>query len=715
MAQLPLDSHNAMDVAIAEAGQNAQGSVQWLLETEVDKDAKPTMGNDLQFFVCGEEGFQQIAEDLMGAQGTVDICCWGFDPGMEIWRGPKAPAGVGEPYPKQAIIDLDKAIFGDKGILGSLASPVPVQAPKLPPIPQKQPVTWPRGVVYGALLEQITQRAKNPVTVRLLIWFDPRASRKQNSMPGLTDLPVSWDSWIQNNLLQAPPYANEARTQWCIDWWKRNLPDGESKLSGILTKNQKLQIVLRSISSKDVKSLMAHKLKEEDAPSTHSDKGDKGYVDEENLLEDYATHHQKPILIDYAYSGDAKKAKGYNAKGYVMGLNSITDYWDRTAHDIDDPLREEWAQSYVDDEHKHEQETQDPAGSPGTAPYKHVNPYQDYACRIVGKALKRLHQNFERGWNLFAPDAWKTTELPELPPGVPSKEDDPSHQVQIVRTQPHEHEKTIKSLYFQSASFARNYIYMENQYFFYPEFARHLKQERKNFHDKWAQLANKPQQDAPTLYLYVVTPHPQDPGMVPRTYDTMAELGHGDAWQDQAKLSQAGKTKQKYVDAKGNNTFDPEKLATLQSAIGLTVSIARLRTSGVVGNQMAYREIYIHSKLMIIDDVFITLGSANMNQRSMSVDSEINFGATGSDWASKLRERVFTLLSGSATPGSGNRDEALAVYNLWDGRMRDNRTIQKAGTDPMQGFILPFMDRRANTILHAQLDLPPSSDIPRTV
>lgn len=705
MAQLPLDSHHAMDVAIAEAGQNAQGSVQWLLETQVDKDAMPTTGNNLQFFVCGEEGFQQIATDLIGAQGTVDICCWGFDPGMEIWRGSGAPAGVGVPSLNSGTAaDLEGAVWNGSMVPGSMILPPAVCA-----APPKPADVWPRGVVYGALLEEITQRKENPVTVRLLLWFDPRASRKQNSMPGFTDLPVSWDSFVQKGVLQAPPYANAQRTQWCIDWWKRNLPDGENKRSGILTKNQRLQIVLRSISSDDVKSLMAAKLKEEDAPSTHSDKGDWGYVDEENLLEDYATHHQKPILIDYAHPNG-----GSNAKGYVMGLNSVTDYWDRTAHEIDDPLREEWAQSYVDDEHKHEQETQDPAGPAGTAPYKHVNPYQDYACRIVGKALKRLHQNFERGWNLFAPHAWKTTELKELPSGIPSLPDDPSHQVQIVRTQPHEHEKTIKSLYFQSTSFARNYIYMENQYFFYPEFARHLKQERQKFHDKWAQLANKPQQDAPMLYLYVVTPHPQDPGMVPRTYDTMAELGHGNAWQDQAKLSKAGKTKQKYVDAKGNNTFHPESWDTLQNTIGLTVSIARLRTSGVVGDQMAYREIYIHSKLMIIDDVFVTLGSANMNQRSMSVDSEINFGATGSDWASKLRERVFSLLSGTATPGSGDRDQALIVYNLWDGRMKDNRNIQKAGKEPMQGFILPFMDRRANTILHAQLDLPPSSDIPRT-
>lgn len=54
----------------------------------------------------------------------------------------------------------------------------------------------------------------------------------------------------------------------------------------------------------------------------------------------FATHHQKPILIDYAHDG------GSDAVGDVMGLNSVTDYWDTQQHEIDDPLREEMQRSF---------------------------------------------------------------------------------------------------------------------------------------------------------------------------------------------------------------------------------------------------------------------------------------------------------------------------------------------------------------------------------
>ncbi|WP_232448061.1 phospholipase D-like domain-containing protein [Burkholderia ubonensis] len=143
---------------------------------------------------------------------------------------------------------------------------------------------------------------------------------------------------------------------------------------------------------------------------------------------------------------------------------------------------------------------------------------------------------------------------------------------------------------------------------------------------------------------------------------------------------------------------------------GLRVSIARLRTSGMVGDRMAYREIYIHSKLMIIDDVFITLGSANLNQRSMAADSEINIAATGKKYAAKLREDIFKLHSDGQISGSGDPSQVPEVFNAWEALMDENNELRKKGEEPLNGFLLPFEDHRSTTTMHASVDIPSSGN-----
>jgi phosphatidylserine/phosphatidylglycerophosphate/cardiolipin synthase-like enzyme len=144
--------------------------------------------------------------------------------------------------------------------------------------------------------------------------------------------------------------------------------------------------------------------------------------------------------------------------------------------------------------------------------------------------------------------------------------------------------------------------------------------------------------------------------------------------------------------------------------VGLEVSVARLRTSGPDANHsMAYREIYIHSKLMIIDDVFITVGGANMNERSMSIDSEINIAATGQLYAADLHQRVFALQSGGDIQGSGKPDELPDTFKMWTKLMNDILSKMRKG-QPMTGFLLPFEDHRSSTTLYGSISVPSASD-----
>ena len=55
------------------------------------------------------------------------------------------------------------------------------------------------------------------------------------------------------------------------------------------------------------------------------------------------------------------------------------------------------------------------------------------------------------------------------------------------------------------------------------------------------------------------------------------------------------------------------------------ISFLGLRTHSIINNTPTTEIIYVHSKLMIVDDSIIIIGSANINDRSMlgTRDSEI--------------------------------------------------------------------------------------------
>jgi phosphatidylserine/phosphatidylglycerophosphate/cardiolipin synthase-like enzyme len=82
--------------------------------------------------------------------------------------------------------------------------------------------------------------------------------------------------------------------------------------------------------------------------------------------------------------------------------------------------------------------------------------------------------------------------------------------------------------------------------------------------------------------------------------------------------------------------------------------------------------VYIHSKLMIVDDVFTTHGSANINTRSMQVDSELNIAH---EWASEtqaLRRRLWKL----HTAGEGMQDEPEAAFVAWQDIIKRNNDLK---------------------------------------
>jgi phosphatidylserine/phosphatidylglycerophosphate/cardiolipin synthase-like enzyme len=634
-------------------------------------------------FICGEEGFASIAADIENAKESIDLCCWGFDPGMELIRA--------------------------DGL-------------------------WPRGAMFGDLLIAAGERG---VRVRLLVWLHPGLSAMSalyftdfvnpKNLPGWTH-----DTYFFNNSIKQDevgtinaqrilakhrePYlkragthadgialkdqfaiARKARKEYCSKWFRaaRGL-DGRFKNISVAHRQGDPDAIKRNLASE----------------TNHPDD-----IEQAGMTQ-AGSHHQKTILIDYAYEDGTK------AVGYVMGLNSVTDYWDTAEHKIEDGRRE-WGD---DREAEEAVQTLPPDGAAGDEPkataqqadpgFHTFKPYRDYACRFEGGgALIAVNKNFESAWfratvpadhpsRSFIEKEIKAKATPSKLLRPATKKD---ASVQIVRTQPEEDDKTIKELYFQATDIAAatgGYIYIENQYFQYEAWAQRLVEKCKAKAALWRSAAakkGKSMEDMPVLHVFVVAPAAEREQMVPRTYDTLANLGQHQGMNGQEKLIEEKNAKGSKNDVVVHSKAIKKPTVKQLEADGLRVAVSMLQVSDHCRDlkgkmRMRYREIYIHSKLLLINDSFFSLGSANLNQRSMSSDSEMNFGTNDRTWARYLRQNIWTKLSGKKFDGGSVRQSELAdVMKTWAKLQSDNRKNKQKGAR-MQGFLLPMEDNRSSTI-----------------
>lgn len=666
-------------VHIDEVSCAATSTIQWFAENKNKKGNAThpiTHNNKLSLHFCGKEGFAAIAKDIREAKGSIDLVCWGFDPGMELVRNG---------------------------------------------------YNWPRAETYGDLLIAAGRRG---VQVRLLVWYSYSGGKKQKHMPGHTHGTSPWrilDSDVEVQQidskrsvqlihehardnrhkkewnLSGDKLAAMAREEYCCSWYKAAFA---GRLQGITIRT-------RDGAAGSIADSLGHETRKPDAI-------------EYGLEVVAGTHHQKPVLIDFAHD-DGKKAVAY-----VMGLNSITDYWDTPEHCVENPLREQGA---AKTKQEHAQ------GVDGFFDFETLKPYRDYACRIEGgRALIPIHENFERAWARAGGDtkaSQYTCDKP--PPALLRKAAGGDSTVQIVRTQPEEKDFTIKDIYFNATRVAAGgtgYLYMENQYFQYQDWAEHLLAIRKNVIAGWKRgcaKIGKGIEDLPVMHVFVVIPAPEMAQMIPRTYDTLATLGQQGGMTGQVKMieeanekerarAQGAASKQSFLRNVADrvasvpqaltdvipaaNAINKPSEPILKDTFGLRVCVAVLNSCefNEALRQWRYREIYIHSKLLLVDDGFFTLGSANLNQRSMAVDSEINVATNDPRHATALRKRIWSQLTGGKHDGgSATPREIKETFNNWVKLMKKNKEREKSpSTAPneklMEGFIVPLDDGRSSTI-----------------
>ena len=433
------------------------------------------------------------------------------------------------------------------------------------------------------------------------------------------------------------------------------------------------------------------------------------------LLTLFASHHQKMVLVDYEDTA--------NAVGFVMGHNMHRNYWDTSAHLYDDKA----------------------AGrSPG------FGPWQDLSMKVQGPALHDLNHNFCAAWDreTFWVKKWFTDGLLEQRQAIKSANFKAagSTMAQVCRTQPQENAETsILELYHKALGNVRNYAYLENQYFRYPAFAKQLRELAAAYRSK---KRKKP------LYLFVITNHPNDKSFSSTTYATLQELGqeqlmpqaqrtlaedmlrkrsqltyleanlHNDPYvrrpqlirveilkREITELEEKGVTpeveqrlgglKREDIPKLGkpkDGEEEDEKPYTLEELPGLKVVIGTLTTCTpepgstlFEGEQAYFRDIYVHSKLLVVDDVFSLLSSANINTRSMHTDSELGLAAPDPELAKQWREELWRLHVGKSIDDSKGRCDAAANFDLWN-KVMDENWKKKGQNKPLEAHLTRFWD-----------------------
>jgi phosphatidylserine/phosphatidylglycerophosphate/cardiolipin synthase-like enzyme len=574
--------------------------------------------------INGEETFRAVHEAIAGATSSVDIICWGFQPSMYfIRKGGKHPS-------------------------------------------------------IGALL---MEKAKQGVKVRVLGWeapFNSAGTAGEANLPGKGLLALG-DRKMQHT----------ADVEYGYDrYWFDKCAIGAGQAPRRISE-QYPAYASRGFSLFD-RAEIIHQAR------SHSADPDLN-ISTLGALGIAVTHHQKTVLVDY----EAPE----RAVGFVMGHNTLDEYWDTDSHSS---------------------RNRDPASKPApNAGPRGDTPRQDISSQVAGPILEHLHHNFATAWfDATGEDLMTNRDAMALGKRLKCPPDQQRHFAQILRTQAQEGRRDIETLYLQAVNNATGFIYIENQYFRWPPLAEAIKKAAI----AQAQGGRDPGKHGP-LHLFVIT-NVTDDGIGKGTVNThrmLDSLGRADTMPKITQLQRIEAAKAKAAvqepdlsELIGDHALtlltgllsgrdstinekarekqrDAERSAEWRMAVleqeikaieqevikpeeipNLKVHICSLvAPDSPAGNWMP---VYIHSKLMIVDDVFTTHGSANINTRSMQVDSELNIAH---EWASKtqaLRRRLWDL----HTAGEGMQNDPKVAFEAWQNVIKENkkRKAEKGGGKP---------------------------------
>jgi phosphatidylserine/phosphatidylglycerophosphate/cardiolipin synthase-like enzyme len=280
------------------------------------------------------------------------------------------------------------------------------------------------------------------------------------------------------------------------------------------------------------------------------------------------------------------------------------------------------------------------------------DPWHDAHAIIEGPAAGDVEHNFRQRWNDVVQRHHLDDKLliPEHPLASPLES---GSLIQIARTIP-EHTysfqpliiRGIAQLYANALSNANHFIYVENQYFWLhayygidiPFIGSDSPEMERNIRELGAALRRG------ATVAFVLPDHPN----VGRAF---TDAGLARLHEEAPEAAEQGR-----------------------------IQAFCLATSTNIEGVEHYRPIYVHAKVAIIDDLWSTVGSANLNNRGMRDDTEMNVATFNAELARDLR-----LMLWAEHLGLMSEDDLFAIARL----LGDQR--QKLSLDERSSGLLQYL------------------------
>ncbi len=278
---------------------------------------------------------------------------------------------------------------------------------------------------------------------------------------------------------------------------------------------------------------------------------------------------------------------------FVGGMNVKSTDWDTSQHLVYEPRRMEF--SATADERRAVQARQ---AEPDLGPRK------DYVLRIEGSAARDVADVFLRRWDyLISTGAAYSENATSFSIDTDPLPESGDALVQITATMPVPFsENAILETWYNAVRNATEYIFIEDQYFRIPYLTGAIA-------DRMALL--------PDLKLVVIT-KPIDEwtdGGCYWTYRTVQEL----------------------------RTLFPARVFVFQLR-----SFDTVVTWGIDETESRFTDIDVHSKMLIVDDAFMSVGSCNKNNRGVIYEGELNTAVLDPAWVRIQRIRIVDNMAGAA-------------------------------------------------------------------